>query len=357
MPLRFHWRLVLGGEGQSRPRDALAGRAPASLPDLPAQIEFCLRAEEAGIDSLLTDFGRHTADPIVLAAALGPAVERVGFIVAYRSGLITPVSFVQQINTLSAILPGRVALNIVAGYSPEEQRSYGDFLSHDERYARTADFLSVCHALWRDEGPVDHEGRYFRVEKAHIGTPFTGNGRRCPEILVAGSSSAAMALAAEQGSCWMRLGDTPERVARDAAPFRERGMDVGLRLSIIVRPTREEAHREAERIAVEASAWAASLAYEKRFVSSTDSVSIKATFDLAEKDWLTPTLWSGAVRTYGAPALALVGSPDDIASALLEYGDAGVTQFILSGWPKRQTMIDFGREVIPIVRRRESARR
>ena len=60
---------------------------------------------------------------------------------------MSPVTFVQQLNTLSNLIGGRFALNIVAGHSPEEQRSYGDFLDHDRRYDRTDEFLAVCRAF------------------------------------------------------------------------------------------------------------------------------------------------------------------------------------------------------------------
>jgi alkanesulfonate monooxygenase len=77
------------------------------------------------------------------------------------------------------------------------------------------------------------------------------------------------------------------------------------------------------------------------------------TFDAAAEEWLTPTLWTGAVRVFGSSSLVLVGTPEEIASALFDYRAAGVTQFIFSGWPKLEEMQVFGREVIPLVRRRE----
>ena len=68
--------------------------------------------------------------------------------------LMQPATFVQQINTLSGVIDGRVSLNIVAGSSMVEQRGYGDFLEHDERYARAEEFLSVCRRFWANNGDV-----------------------------------------------------------------------------------------------------------------------------------------------------------------------------------------------------------
>ena len=82
----------------------------------------------------------------------------------------------------------------------------------------------------------------------------------------------------------------------------------------------------------------------------SDSVSICETYTLAENEWLNPWLWTGAVRTHGAPAVALVGSYQEVAQALIDYARVGVSQFILSGWPKLDEMILFGREILPRVR-------
>jgi len=209
--------MLMGGEETVVTRSTMNSREVTGLPDLGAQIRFCRTAEECGIDSLLTDFGFSKPDPTLLAAALGLATDRIKFIVAYRSGLLCPTIFVQQLNTLSALINGRFSLNIVAGNSPEEQRYYGDYLSHDERYSRTEEFLSICHALWKRDGPVSFSGQYYRLEGARLSTPFISSDRSSPEIFVGGSSVPAQRLAVNYGDCWMLLADTPERIRAQRA--------------------------------------------------------------------------------------------------------------------------------------------
>jgi alkanesulfonate monooxygenase len=275
--------------------------------------------------------------------------------VAYRSGLIAPASFVQQINTLSTLLGGRVSLNVVAGHSPAEQRSYGDFLGHDERYARTDEFLDVCHRFWRTGGgPVEFAGRYYRVEGGRLNMPFVSEvGRRHPEIFVAGNSDAARELAVRRGTCWMRLAGTVQEAAAAAAAVRPFGVEVGLRASVVVATTRGEALDQAYALAARHGASAAS-AEEGRFIRDSDSHSMAAMYRVAGTTaWLTPTLWTGLVRAYGSATVALVGSSDEVAAALVEYGRAGVSQVILSGWPKWEVVRFFGREVLPRVRKLE----
>ncbi len=350
MALRFHWRLPFGGETSGWARAAQDNLPVIGLPDLEAQIHFCRQAEQSGIDSLLTDFGFAKPDPILLSAALGMATEKINFIVAYRSGLLSPTTFVQQLNTLSALIGGRFSLNIVAGYSPQEQRSYGDFLAHDERYERTDEFLSICHAFWNRNGEVNFDGKYYKIENGKLHTPFVSNDRTFPEIFVAGSSTPAQELALRQGTCWMRLADIPERIRPDALRISRQGIDVGLRLTVICRPTKQEARDAALALLADLN----TKEKEKEFVSSTDSSSIKATYALAADEWLTPTFWTGAVRYFGPTSIALVGAPAEIADAFMEYKDAGVSQFILSGFPKLEEMIRFGRDVLPLIREQEA---
>ena len=95
---------------------------------------------------------------------------------------------------------------------------------------------------------------------------------------------------------------------------------------------------------------------ERSFARASDSVGI--TRALAEADggdshWLTPYLWNGAVKSLGAPAIALVGSPEDIVNAIMEYNAIGISQLILSGWPQYDAMRCFGQTVLPLLRQRE----
>jgi alkanesulfonate monooxygenase len=353
-PLRFHWRLPYAGETSGFARTDQGTAPEIGLPDPAAQTYFCHRAEECGIDSLLLDFGFAKPDPMLLAATLGQATEKIKFIVAYRSGLFAPTMFVQQLNTLSALIGGRVSLNIVAGYSPEEQRGYGDFLSHDERYARTEEFLAICRALWKREAEVDFSGVYYRIAKGTLKTPFVSSDRSFPEIFVGGGSAQAQRLALSQGTCWMQLADAPETLSQDVSAVRKQGIEAGLRLAVIARPTRDEALRAAYSL-TGLSNRDGNLKGESEFIRRTDSVSFKAAYRLGDTEWITPCLWTGAIRSHGSTAIALVGAADEVANALLEYGRVGISQFILSGWPKLEEMIYFGQAVLPIIRAQEAA--
>ncbi|MEA2490115.1 MAG: alkanesulfonate monooxygenase [Acidobacteriota bacterium] len=361
MELKFHWMLPKGGEvavdGVQTPREAARYRidstgsaSPAPRPDLRGWRHFARQAEEAGIDSVLISFSKYEPDPIMVSCALGQVTERLKFIVAYRSGLMQPTTFVQQINTLSALVQGRVSVNIVAGSSLAEQRGYGDFLEHDDRYERAAEFLAICRAFWRGDGEVDFAGQYYQVEKGRISTPFVSPEQRFPELYISGHSEQSERLAYEQGTCWLRVIDTPEKLAPMVARVKAQGLKVCLRLCVICRPTREEAVHVAETLLPDET-----LTRRPSLIRLKDDSRMYAEGSVVGNDgyWLDRSLWTGFVPSYGPVWTTLLGTPRELADAFLAYKRIGVDEFIISGWPEVDEVTRFGREVIPLVRAAE----
>jgi len=135
------------------------------------------------------------------------------------------------------------------------------------------------------------------------------------------------------------------------APVLECGKEVGLLVSLLIRPSRAGAVEAAE--AMIKRLGPAPKAVQREFVHATDSVAYRSTLALSERgdgEWPAPSLWTGAVPYLGAPAIALVGSPVDVATALLEYRRIGISQFLFSGWPDAEEVDRFGQDVLPLVR-------
>ena len=327
--------------------ESTSSNSPAIRPDMEGWLHFARHAEEAGIESVLISFSRYEPDPFVISCALGQATKRLKFIVAYRSGLMLPTTFVQQMNTLSALIGGRVALNIVAGSSTAEQHGYGDFLAHDERYARAEEFLAVCRSFWRSDGEVDFDGKYYRIEKGRLHTPFLAPDRTAPEIYVSGHSEQSERLAYSQGSCWLRVADTPEKLQPVVARSLEHGIGVCLRLCLVCKGTREEAIKVAESLLPDDEK-------ESTTTLKDDSQMYREGAEVAsDAYWLNRSLWAGLVPHYGPVWTTLLGSPGELAEAFLAYKQIGVSEFIISGWPEVDTVVTFGREVLPLVREAE----
>jgi alkanesulfonate monooxygenase len=78
----------------------------------------------------------------------------------------------------------------------------------------------------------------------------------------------------------------------------------------------------------------------------------------AQGDLHDRALWTATARASGAGgnSTALVGTPDTVAQALLDYVDLGVSTLLIRGYDPLEDAIDYGRELIPLVRA-EVARR
>jgi alkanesulfonate monooxygenase len=93
---------------------------------------------------------------------------------------------------------------------------------------------------------------------------------------------------------------------------------------------------------------------ERGILASSDSQTLHQALSAADNvGWLSRNLWAGLVPYYGSSAMTLLGSPQELAEVFIEYGRIGVTQFIISGWPKLDEMRIFGREVLPLIRKME----
>ena len=117
---------------------------------------LCLRAEEIGYDlTLIAELnlndikGVHepALDAWSTAAALAAVTSRLELMVAVRPNFHQPALFAKQAANISLISGGRLSLNVVSSWWEEEAKSYGlAFDRHDDRYARTREWLAVVDA-------------------------------------------------------------------------------------------------------------------------------------------------------------------------------------------------------------------
>ncbi|MGW6870588.1 LLM class flavin-dependent oxidoreductase [Streptomyces sp. NPDC054904] len=359
-PLRLHWFLPTGGDGRDpggvtavQGRSRAATRRPADIPYL---TQVARAAEQAGFHSLLTPVGLGCVDPWILTAALAQHTTRIGFLVAFRAGFASPTLIAQQADAFRRFAGGRIALNVVTGGDPAEQRAYGDHVEHDERYARTEEVMSVLRSLL-DGKTVDHHGTHLRIEGARL----TGAEPLHPVTLYfGGASPAAEAVAARQADVQLLWGEPPAALAVRIARLKElaraagRTVRSGLRLHVISRDTAAEAWSEANRIlagfdpeAVRAS--------QERFATMDSTGQARMTAlhggaTDAARLTVAPNLWAGIGLVREGAGTALVGSHDEVARRLAEYRDLGIDEFVLSGYPHLEEAYRVGEEVAPRLR-------
>jgi FMNH2-dependent dimethyl sulfone monooxygenase len=271
------------------------------------------------------------------AAALAAVTERLELMVAVRPTFHNPALLAKQAANIDHIGGGgRLSLNVVSSWWASEAAMYGvHFEQHDDRYARTAEWLEVVDRAWREDH-FSYEGKFYKVSDTVLRPkPLT---RPRPVIYAGGESEAAKELIASRCDAYVMHGDPPERVREKVADMSGRRERMGLPPMIfgvagytVVRDSEDEARKELARITdVRQSAagysnyqqWLAGTQLEQRVSLEDYSVSNRG-------------LRSG-----------LVGTPEQVAARVGEFEDAGVDLLLLQCSPQLEEMERFAAQVI-----------
>ncbi|MFB6635482.1 LLM class flavin-dependent oxidoreductase, partial [Streptomyces sp. NPDC056362] len=218
----LHWFLPTGGDGRDPGGvTAVQGRSAAATrrgADLGYLAQVARAAEQAGFARLLTPVGLGCVDPWVLTSAVAAVTERIGFLVAFRAGLAQPTLIAQQADTFRRLFGDRIALNVVTGGDPVEQKAYGDHLPKAERYVRTGELMHVVRELL-DGSAVTLDGHHVRVEDARLAAPSVGTP---VPLYFGGASPEAEEVAAHHAEVQLLWGEPPAAVAERVARVRAR---------------------------------------------------------------------------------------------------------------------------------------
>jgi alkanesulfonate monooxygenase len=383
---RFHWFLPTSGDGRAiigrghslplgKPGETVGNGerlTGAAAADRPPSIDYlgqiARSAEQLGFEAALTPTGTWCEDAWLVTAALISQTQRLKFLVAFRPGLVSPTLAAQMAATYQRISGGRLLLNVVTGGQADEQARFGDYLSHDERYARTGEFLAIVRGAWTGR-PFDLAGEHYQVKGATVMRPPDP----LPGIYFGGSSPAAGPVAAQYADVYLTWGEPPAQVAEKIAWIRglaenERRDGIGLlrfgiRLHVITRDTEDDAWAEASRLLGYLDP--AEIESAQRTLARSESVgqARMSALHAAYRDGggsarnleIYPHLWAGVGLVRGGAGTALVGSHQQVADLIEEYAALGIEEFILSGYPHLEEAYWFGEGVLPELRRRAAA--
>ena len=314
------------------------------------------RSEEIGFDlTLVAELNLNdikgmeapSLDAWSTAAALAAVTERLELMVAVRPTFHPPALLAKQAANIDRISGGRLSLNVVSSWWATEARKYGvQFDQHDDRYARTGEWLTVVDGMWKE--PVfSFSGDYYTVEEAILEPKPLRRPR--PTIYAGGESPAAKELISRRCDAWLTHGDPPDVIGPKVDDMRTRREQAGLApMSFgaagyaVVRPSEREVRQELERITnVRENArgyanyqdWIANTQLERRMSIEDYAVSNRG-------------LRSG-----------LTGTPEQVAERILEFERAGLDLLLLQFSPQLEEMERFAEEVIPLVREESPAHR
>lgn len=367
--VEFGWFIPTNGDGR------YIGVKAEREPSQQYFVEVAQAAEEAGYEFALIPAGGDCWDGWIVGSWVASATTKLKPLIAMRPGLISPVLAARMASTLDRMSGGRALINVVTGHYPADLKATGDPLhgSHDERYERTKEFLEVVKGVWQqpaDEGTgFNFAGKHYEVEggvskPAPVQEPH-------PPLYFGGSSVAGKRVAAETADVYLMWTEPLDWIQGQIAEMEtylaelkeekgiERELRYGIRAQVVVRETEEEAWAAAWNILSKADP--EQLKAKEKLHNKTDATNQKRQMDLfsqsKEQDYVIgPNLWSGLSAIRGGGAVTFVGTPEQVSDRFIEFIDAGVTSFILSGYPHLEEAKISGELLLPLVKQKLAAK-
>jgi FMNH2-dependent dimethyl sulfone monooxygenase len=303
------------------------------------------RAEELGYDlSLIAELNLNdikgveapSLDAWSTAAALAAVTEKLELMVAVRPTFHNPALLAKQAANIDHISNGRLTLNVVSSWWADEATKYGiHFDQHDDRYARTNEWLDVLNGCWSRQG-FSYEGTYYKVEDNVLSPKPVRQPR--PTLYAGGESETAKNLIASKCDAYLMHGDSPTRAGEKIADMRERRERAGLPPMVfgvagyaIVRDTAEAARKEVIRITdVQQSAEG-----YKNYQQWISGSKLEQKISLEDYSVSNRGLRSG-----------LVGTPDQVKAQIAAFEAAGVDLLLLQSSPQLEEMERFAEQVM-----------
>ncbi|WP_028694123.1 LLM class flavin-dependent oxidoreductase [Pseudomonas cremoricolorata] len=351
----------IGLIGPQESSESQAPRGPQV--DLAFIRAFAQAQEYAGFDKALLAVNTSAADSLILASYVAAVTERLGLLVAHRPGFQAPTFAARQFATLDQLSAGRAAINVITGGDSGDLQRDGDFLDKDARYARTDEYLDVLQRTWYAREPFDHHGAHYQVEDNLTLVKPKG---KLP-VYFSGASDAAVEVAARHADVYMMWGEPLQQVAERIAKVRKaaarHGREGQIRFSLSLRPilgaTEEQAWARAEQILADARqlhVQRAAASRDKRFGNS--NVGSQRLVQLASQRQVhDQRLWTEIAALTGAAgnSTALVGTAEQVAESALEYYKLGVSTFLFRGFDQLQDAVQYGRDLLPLIRAQVAA--
>lgn len=323
---------------------------------------FAQAHEHAGFDRILVPASATSPDPLLTVAYAAAHTQHIKFLLAHRPGFVSPTLAARQFATLDHYTGGRVAVHYISGGSDVDQQRDGDFLGHDERYARTDEYLTLLRRVWTESQPFDHQGTYYQAKGAFSEVkplqqpyvPIFFGGASEPALKVAGKHADVYAL---WGESLAQSADLVRRVRAEAATH---GREVEFSISFrpIIAATEEQAWAKAEEILAATRSKQVPIAHARGAGPQQSEGARRLLADAAKGDRVDERLWTAVARETGgrSNSTSLVGTPEQVAEALLKYYDLGVTTLLLRGFDPLVDAIEYGRELIPLIREKVAQR-
>jgi alkanesulfonate monooxygenase len=323
--------------------------------------QYAKALDEGEFDYTLVAYSSSSIDANQFAQFVVNHTERLKPMLAHRPGVIFPTHAARTFATLDQISRGRLAIHIISGGQDTEQKCEGDYLTKAERYARSDEYIQILRRAWTETGHIDHEGTYYKFEG------FRSDVRPYQDAIpvsVGGSSEDAYRVGGQQGDIFGLWGEPLAETKQQIESVNAYADAVGRphpRIWVSFRPivaaTDELAWERAHELLGKVEAGHAERAAKRHYpltgTAAPQNVGSQRLLALAERGEVHDrALWTAPVTATNAAgsSTALVGSPETVAAALLDYVDIGCELLSIRGYDPFDDAIGYAKHVLPLVR-------
>lgn len=319
-------------------------------------IRLAQTAEKNGFEYALTQI-RFTAgygaenqhESVSFSHALLAKTEKLKVIAAILPGPWKPALAAKQLATIDYLTQGRIAINVVSGWFRGEFDAIGEpWPEHDERYARSEEFIRTLKGIWTTDN-YSFEGKYYQFQNYTL-KPKPAQ-KPYIEVFQGGSSRAARDMAARVSDWYFTNGNSVAEIkkqiddVRAKAKLENRHVKIGVNAFIIARDTEQEAQAVLNEIIAKANVEAVNA-----FGDATREAGAAAPEQ--EGNWAKST-FDDLVQYNDGFKTNLIGTPQQIAERIVDLKNVGV-DLILSGFLHFIEEVEyFGENVLPLVRQIE----
>lgn len=309
--------------------------------------------EWGGFDRVLVAYHSTAPDALLLASQVAAVTDRLGLMIAHRTGFTAPTVAARQFATLDQLSGGRVAIHAISGGDDRDLARDGDHLTKDARYARTREFLDILRLSWTATEPFDYAGDHYRVAQGFSEVKPVD----AIPVYFGGASPAALEVAGRHADTYALWGETQAQVRELIGRVRAAAAPHGRapRFSLSVRPILAETEARAWERAEDILARTRRLRAAKGVGPAAPPQNEGSRRLLAAASAgprLDERLFTAIAAETGAAgnSTALVGTAEQVADALRDYHDLGVRTFLIRGFDPLEDAIQYGRDLLPAFR-------
>jgi dimethylsulfone monooxygenase len=330
-----------------------AGPPEASWPQ---SVRLASQADRLGFEAIIplarwrgyggrNNLGGRCFETFTWAAGLAALTARIQVFATFHVPTVHPVMAAKMVTTIDHISGGRVGLNIVAGWQPEEIAMFGsEQREHDERYEVSDEWAQLVKRLWHETGSFDFSGRFFTSPGA-FSEPKPLQ-RPHPVIMSAGISPAGRDFAAKHADLVFAAIADPAQTAQTVADIKHhaqqhygRALRVFGRAHITCRETEADAQAAYEHFILRHGDREAGENVLRMLMANSQTID----YSSAEMQALVEAV----VRGYFAHPVT--GSPEHVVAVLNELADAGLDGVAITWNDYEEGLAQYETTLLPLL--------